>query len=250
MDIKKFIKNTLAPQQESLRDKWVIDRLTAIPKGQTIIDIGAGEMPYKKFCYHLRYVSQDFGKYTGKNIKVGIPSGAFDSTKVDIVSDLTRIPVKDESFENILCTEVFEHIPNPFAALLEFNRINKKSGTLILSAPWSSLTHFHPFFYFSGFSENFYTKNFPKFGYTIKEMYVYGNYFNWLGLEFVRVPLVVFGYSRILALLLLPFVMLACPWYIFIRICGTLFPESKDTLAWGICVVAKKVKSVRKISTK
>ncbi len=245
MNIKSFIKNTLAPRQESLRDDWVIKKLVSIPKGRTIIDVGAGKMPYKLYCRHLKYVSQDFGKYTGKKVKKGIPTGEFDSKRVDIISDIAKIPVKSESYDDILCTEVLEHTPNPFDVLREFNRINKKGGILILAAPRVSLTHFYPYYYYSGFSENFYKTNLPKFGYKIKEMYVYGNYFSWLALEFVRVPLVLFGFSKIFAIILLPFTVLAIPWYICLRICGILFPESRDTLAWGICLIAKKVNTLK-----
>ncbi len=247
MSLKNIVKNTVAPPQESLRDNWVIDKLLSIPKGQTIIDVGAGEMPYKPYCKNLKYVSQDFGRYTGKKLKKGIPTGRFDASSVDIISDITEIPVKDGEFDNVLCTEVFEHIPDPFSALAQMNRISKKGGTLILTAPWTSLTHFYPYFYYSGFAENFYKQNLPKFGYMIKEMYVYGNYFDWLALEYVRTPLIIWGYNNFLALVFMPFVILAIPWYILLRLCSKLFPQSRDTLAWGICVVATKMKTIKKL---
>lgn len=245
MDIKTMVKNTIAPAEESLRDRWVEHALTAIPKGQSIIDLGAGEMPYKPFCRNLKYISQDFGKYSGKNRDCGIQSGQYDTKHVDIVSDITHVPVPDGGYENVLCTEVFEHIPDPLKALTEINRITKKGGTLILSAPWASLTHFYPYFYYSGFSQNFYRKNLPEYGFKIREMYVYGDYFDWLCLEFVRLPLMVFKYNKILAVLLLPFMLLAAPWYVFIRICGKCFPQSSDTLAWGVGVIATKTKTIR-----
>lgn len=88
MNIKMVVKSTLAPEQENLRYKWIVKKIKAITEGKTIIDVGAGEMPYKVYCDHLNYVSQDFGKYNGKNIKKGIPFDRFDATRVDIISDM------------------------------------------------------------------------------------------------------------------------------------------------------------------
>ena len=45
--------------------------------------------------------------------------------KCDIISDITNIPLKDQSIEHILCSEVFEHLPNPVLALKELSRIIK-----------------------------------------------------------------------------------------------------------------------------
>lgn len=250
MDIKNFVKNTIAPPEESLRNVWIINKLINIPKGKSIIDVGAGQMPYRQYSKHLKYMSQDFGKYTGEGVKKGLQTGKFDSSRVDLVSDITSIPIKDKTFDYVLCAEVFEHLPDPLSALAEINRINKKRGRLLLTAPWASLTHFYPYFYYSGFSENFYKSNLPRFGYKIDEIYIYGNYFSWLSLEFIRLPLIVFNYNPFFFLLLIPFIIVAMPWYIFIRICDRLFPKSKDILAWGICIHATKLKDINIINTK
>ena len=47
-------------------EKWLGKTLSQIPAGSRILDAGAGELKYKKFCAHLNYVSQDFGQYDGK----------------------------------------------------------------------------------------------------------------------------------------------------------------------------------------
>ncbi len=105
------LKNLLLPQSDKQREFWVAKKLKKIKKGSKIIDAGAGECYYKKYCKHLKYVSQDFGKYNGKGDSVGIQTGKRDSSKLDIVSDIVNIPVKKESFDATLCVEVFEHIP-------------------------------------------------------------------------------------------------------------------------------------------
>lgn len=238
MDIKKFVLRNIAPANETKRNDWVIRQLLRIPKGKSILDIGAGEMPYKSYCKNLEYKSQDFGKYTGENVKIGIKSGKYDTESVDIISDITDISVKNNSFDYVLCTEVFEHIPDPLKALREISRINKTG--LILTAPFASLTHFYPYFFYTGFSEQFYIINLPKFGYKVEEIYMYGNYFDLLGMEFMRLPLMVLNYSKILVLLTIPLLLLAFPLLLFLRILSKLFSQSKDTFCFGICVLARK----------
>lgn len=238
IDIKSFFRDYVAPSAERERNAWVSKKLLLIPKGKSILDVGAGEMPYKKYCGHLSYKSQDFGKYSGESVVKGIQTGKYDSKSVDIISDITDIPVKTNAFDYILCTEVFEHIPNPLSALKEIQRITKKGGGLILTAPFASLTHFNPYYFYSGFSEQFYKINLPKFGYKIKEIFVYGNYFDWLAVEFLRTPYVIFGYNKFIFLFSLPIMLLASPLYLLLRLSSFIFPKSNDTLAFGVLVFA------------
>lgn len=220
---------------------WVVEKLFLLPKGIKLLDAGAGECYYKKYCSHLSYVSQDFGKYDGKGDGRGIQTKTRDSSKIDIVSDIIDIPVKSGSFDAALCVEVFEHIPRPLDALKELGRILKKGGTLILTAPRTSLTHYSPFYYYSGFSESFYKDLLPDAGFEIREMYIYGNYFDSLSLELARIPLICYRAKNLLAITLLVFYPLVLPIYALLRVLSFLVPSSRDFLSFGICVLAKKI---------
>lgn len=113
--------------------------------------------------------------------------GAWDTNKIDIVGDITNINEKDESFDVVLCTEVFEHLPDPVKALEEFKRLLKKGGTLILTAPFCSLTHFAPYHYSSGFNSYFYEYNLEYLGFELNEITRNGNYFEYLAQEIRRI---------------------------------------------------------------
>jgi len=173
-------------QNQQNRESWIKQELSIIPKGQKILDAGAGERPYQEYCSHLNYVSQDFCEYTGSGDGTGLQMGTWETKGVDIVSDIAAIPVEDSSFDAILCSEVFEHIPDPKAALKEFSRILKPNGVLLLTAPVCSLTHFAPYFFSTGFSRYFYTHHLPELGFRVEDIISNGNYYEYLGQELRR----------------------------------------------------------------
>src|SRR5204863_1582506 len=126
---------------DAARQAWLKKTLAALPAGGRILDAGAGELRNKPLCAHLFYVSQDFGRYEGTGDGKGLHAGQWDTSRIDVVSDITAIPQPDASFDAILCSEVLEHIPEPTKALDEFARLLKPGGKLVLTAPFASLVH-------------------------------------------------------------------------------------------------------------
>lgn len=56
-------------------------------------------------------------------------------------ADLCNLPFKNDTFDYIISTEVFEHLPRPENAMVELKRVSKPSAYLIISVP------FEPFFH-------------------------------------------------------------------------------------------------------
>ncbi len=52
-----------------------------------------------------------------------------------VVGDGTRLPLADESVDRIICTEVFEHVPDDRALLTELSRVLRPGGTIAVSVP-------------------------------------------------------------------------------------------------------------------
>jgi ubiquinone/menaquinone biosynthesis C-methylase UbiE len=184
-------------RNEPTRMDWIERALADIPAGSRILDAGAGEQQFRKFCTHLHYVSQDFAKYDGAGDGAGLQTQTWDQTRLDLVSDITSIPAPDGSFEAILCTEVFEHIPNPLAALREFSRLLCHKGRLILTVPFCSITHFAPYHFATGLSRYWFQHHLPEAGFAIRSIDHNGNYFEYIAQELRRLRGVAARYARI-----------------------------------------------------
>ena len=179
---------TVGTKNQQTRESWLEETLKKIPSGSRILDAGAGEQKYKKFCSHLHYVSQDFAQYDGMGDGKALQTMAWNTSNLDIVSDITAIPELDSSFDAIMCIEVFEHLPKPILAIKEFSRLLKPGGHLILSAPFCSLTHMAPYHYYSGYNRYFYETHLPDYGFEIIELVENGNFFEFLAQELRRLP--------------------------------------------------------------
>ncbi len=176
------------------REKWLKKTLENLPAGLKILDAGAGELQYKAWCSHLNYVSQDFNQYNGQGDGIGLQTNQFDTSKIDIVSDIVAIPVPDESFDVVMCIEVLEHVPDPNRAVQELTRVLKKGGHLIITAPFCSITHFSPYHFATGFNRYFYQQVLGEH-YNILDLKANGNFYEFLAQEIMRVPMVARTYS-------------------------------------------------------
>lgn len=69
--------------------------------------------------------------------------------QVDIVADAHDLSqIEDNTYENILCTEVLEHLHTPHQAIAELHRVLKPGGMLILSTRFVFPLHDVPGDYF------------------------------------------------------------------------------------------------------
>lgn len=202
------------------------------------MDAGAGELRFKPHCGHLQYVAQDFGQYHGGGDGSGLQTGKWDNTQLHIVSDITRIPVDDASFDVILCSEVLEHIPDAVAALREFSRILKPGGTLLITAPFSSLTHFAPY-HFCGYNRYWYMHHLPALDFDIQVIDSNGSWFKFIAQELRRSRLVGRMYSS--GMLGLITRIAAIPLIVLLTLMSRHDRGSQELLCFGFMVRAKKV---------
>ncbi|HHT9135736.1 MAG TPA: methyltransferase domain-containing protein [Candidatus Wunengus sp. YC60] len=164
------------------RDRWVHAKALTVPAGSHVLDIGAGTCPYRPLFAHCVYKTHDFKRYTGEKL-----GGTKEYGIIDYESDICAIPVPDNSFDIILCTEVLEHTPEPIEAMREIARILRPGGRLFITAPLGAGLHQLPYHYYGGYTPEWYRHFCKKFGLYISEIIPNGGFFKLLAQECARV---------------------------------------------------------------
>lgn len=144
------------PRGDLYRHAWVRAHLAGM-RG-SLLDVGCGPQPYREDCRHLDYKAQDFASYTGQGAE-GLHDSEWKYGALDFTGDAWRIATPDASFDNVLCTEVLEHVPYPRETLLEIVRILKPGGTALITAPINCIPHQSPYFFSHGLSKEFYLQS-------------------------------------------------------------------------------------------
>src|SRR5258705_6523503 len=98
-----------------------------------VLDAGAGIAPYRHYFKHTCYESADFCQL---HKEYG---------EITHVCDLSAIPVPSNCYDDILLTQVIEHLPDPNGVLCELNRILKPGGRLWFSGPLFYPEHEQPY---------------------------------------------------------------------------------------------------------
>lgn len=104
--------------------EFVIQTSRSIPPDAAVLDLGAGDAPYRELFAHTRYTTSD---WTG-SLHTG-------SRGADVIAPADALPIADGSYDVILCTQVIEHVPDPAAVLAECFRVLVPGGCLALTAP-------------------------------------------------------------------------------------------------------------------
>ncbi len=88
-----------------------------------LLDVGCGTRPYAPL-------------FAGRVSRyIGVERDRARYVQADIWGDVLFLPVKDNSFDTVLCNQVLEHVPEPQHMMGEMARVLKTGGTLILTAP-------------------------------------------------------------------------------------------------------------------
>jgi len=97
-----------------------------------LVDIGCGNKPYMKYFSFI-------DEYIGIDIT---------NDEADIIADAKFSPIRTDSTDVVLCSQVIEHDPEPDKIISEIHKILKEKGILILSAPQMGRLHGEPHDYY------------------------------------------------------------------------------------------------------
>lgn len=95
-----------------------------------VLDVGCGPKPY------LPFFAPHAVEYVGVDI-AGNPVA-------DLEGRVEDLPVGDESFDMVLCTQVLEHCDDPAAAVREFRRVVAPGGVVLASTHGVQVYHPSP----------------------------------------------------------------------------------------------------------
>jgi len=102
-----------------------------------LLDFGCGSKPYIKFFNVEKYFGVDI-------INRGHPHEN-ELEAIDVYYDGNKLPFKDEIFDSIFSSEVFEHVFNLDNILNELRRVLRKEGTALFTVPFVWDEHEIPF---------------------------------------------------------------------------------------------------------
>lgn len=104
---------------------------------ERLLEVGAGS------GHHFACLKHPFAQYVltdSSDAMLGVADKRYaaeiSSGKIIIAKqDATRLDYPDQSFDRLIATHVLEHIPNPVAALREWDRVVKPGGLLSIVLP-------------------------------------------------------------------------------------------------------------------
>ena len=123
--------------------RWYVNRFvesvaTSLPDGSSILDAGAGESVYKKL----------FSRCSYKAIDLAVGESRWNYTNLDYIGPLHEMPIEDEIFDAVLCTQVLEHLEWPRESVKEMHRVLKSGGKLYMTVPMAHPEHQAPYDFF------------------------------------------------------------------------------------------------------
>ncbi len=109
-----------------------------VQENEIVLDAGAGESRHKRYFNRGVYLALD----------TSCGDAGWDYSGLDICGDLEKIPLRDNSVDYILCMVVLEHTKDPKQVLVEFARVLRAGGKLVMVVPFLWEEHQAPHDYF------------------------------------------------------------------------------------------------------
>jgi SAM-dependent methyltransferase len=105
-----------------------------LPPGARVVDLGAGDAPYRELFGHVSYLTVDWGH-----------SPHEEAASVDVVASVDTLPFEDETFDAAMLTQVLEHVRTPDVAVREAHRVLREGAPLLVTVPFIWEEHERPF---------------------------------------------------------------------------------------------------------
>ena len=146
-------------------DEFLLQNINLFKKNSLILDLGGmknnkrGQFNIESFPFIIKYLNID------------------PKTKPDFLDDAENIPVKNDYFDGIICSQLLEHVINPKKILKEAYRILKPSKPLLVTVPFLFRIHPDPNDY-ARYTDQYWEETFKEIGFENIKIKRLGTYFS------------------------------------------------------------------------
>ena len=105
--------------------RFVREAAESLPAGTVVLDIGAGDAPYRELFAHCDYRTSDWERSVHEGARAA-----------DYVAAADSLPLDDAAVDVVLLTQVLEHVPVPAAVLQEAARVIRPGGGIFVTVPF------------------------------------------------------------------------------------------------------------------
>lgn len=122
-ELRAFVQEM--PYERTSILTFVRQAADSLPPGTLVLDIGAGDAPYRELFDHCDYRTSDW-------------SGSAHewAAAADVIASAEALPLPDASIDAALLTQMLKHVPDPAAVLGEAARLLRPAGRIFLTVPF------------------------------------------------------------------------------------------------------------------
>jgi SAM-dependent methyltransferase len=182
--IPKWIKERIEVYDYPLK-QFVSQTAMKMAPNARLLDAGAGEGQYRKQFSHTRY--------TGVDLAIGDTSWNY--SNLDAIASMTALPFAQGTFDAVLCTQVLEHVQEPYLVLAELYRTLKPGGRIFLTGPqsWHQHQKPHDYYRYTAFGFKYLLE---KSGFQVEKVTPMGGYFWFLSFQLHNFNYWVFSHRK------------------------------------------------------